>query len=115
MKIHIGFDLTYTVVGYTPMVLMLNVHPSRSRDLITPDVIRAMPARSITPYIDGFGNKCIRLLAPPGMLRLTSNAIIEDTGFADKISVGAEEHGVADLPSACLVFLLPSRYCETTC
>jgi transglutaminase-like putative cysteine protease len=113
MKIHIGFDLTYTFDGFTPMILMLNVHPSRRRELITPDVIRAMPARSITPYVDGFGNKCVRLLAPPGMLRLTSNAIIGDTGFPDKISIGAEEHNVADLPPECLVFLLPSRYCET--
>jgi hypothetical protein len=59
MKIRVGFDLTFTFDAYTPMVLMLNVHPSRRLDLITPDVIRAAPARAITPYVDGFGNKCV--------------------------------------------------------
>jgi transglutaminase-like putative cysteine protease len=113
MKIRIGFDLIYTFDGYTPMVLMLNVHPSRRHDLITTDAIRTMPARSIAPYVDGFGNKCVRLLAAPGALRITSNAIIEDSGLPDKTNVGAVEHNVADLPSDTLVYLLGSRYCET--
>jgi hypothetical protein len=63
---------------------MLNVHPSRRGDLLTADAIRTMPARSITPYLDGFGNKCVRLLAAPGALRVASNAIIEDSGLPDK-------------------------------
>jgi hypothetical protein len=45
--------------GYTPMVFMLNGHPSRSHDLLTPDAIRTIPIRSITPYLDGVGNKCL--------------------------------------------------------
>jgi transglutaminase-like putative cysteine protease len=113
VKIQIGFDLTYELMGYTPMVFMLNVHPSRRRDLIAPDFIRLSPALSITPYLDGFGNRCVRILAPPGRLRVSSNAVIEDSGLPDKINKGAVEHSVADLPSDALVFLLGSRYCET--
>jgi hypothetical protein len=70
VKIHVGFDLTYQSTHATPMIFMLNVHPSRAPDLVTPDRLRITPARSITPYIDGFGNKCVRLLAPPGQLRI---------------------------------------------
>ena len=66
MKIHVGFDLTYQSTHATPMIFMLNVHPSRAPDLVTPDRLRITPARSITPYVDGFGNKCVRVLAPPG-------------------------------------------------
>jgi hypothetical protein len=62
VKIHVGFDLTYEIAHPTPMIFMLNVHPSRAADLITPDRLRIAPSRSITPYIDGFGNKCVRLL-----------------------------------------------------
>ncbi len=40
MKIHLGYDLTYEHVVPTPMVFMLNVHPSRGPDLITPDWLR---------------------------------------------------------------------------
>jgi hypothetical protein len=45
----LGFDLTYQCVDWTPMILMLNVHPSRAGDLITPDWLRITPARAITP------------------------------------------------------------------
>ncbi len=113
MRIQIGFELTFQSVGYTPMVLMLNVHPSRATSLVVPDFIRLSPQRAITPYIDGFGNKCVRVLAPPGLLRVSSNGVIEDTGLPDKINKGAEGHAIADLPQEALVFLLGSRYCET--
>ena len=49
MKIQVGFEIKYGCVGYTPMVFMLNVHPTRSHDLLTPDAIRTIPTRSITP------------------------------------------------------------------
>ena len=112
MKIHVGFDLTYEIAHPTPVIFMLNVHPSRAADLITPDRLRIAPSRSITPYIDGFGNKCVRLLAPPGELRVASDTIVSDSGRADRVDVGAEEHAVADLPHDALVYLLASRYCE---
>jgi transglutaminase-like putative cysteine protease len=112
VKIHVGFDLTYEIAHPTPVIFMLNVHPSRAADLITPDRLRIAPSRSITPYIDGFGNKCVRLLAPPGELRVASDTIVSDSGRADRVDVGAEEHAVADLPHDALVYLLASRYCE---
>jgi transglutaminase-like putative cysteine protease len=112
VKIHVGFDLTYEIAHPTPVIFMLNVHPSRAADLITPDRLRIAPSRSITPYIDGFGNKCVRLLAPPGELRVASDTIVSDSGRADRVDVGAEEHAVADLPHDTLVYLLASRYCE---
>ena len=34
MKIRIGFEITYDFVAPTPMMLMLNVHPSRTADII---------------------------------------------------------------------------------
>jgi hypothetical protein len=34
VKLQLGFDLTYECIDSTPMILMLNVHPSRAGDLI---------------------------------------------------------------------------------
>ena len=113
MKIHVGFDLTYQSAHATPMVFMLNVHPSRAPDLVTPDRLRITPARSITPYVDGFGNKCVRVLAPPGQLRIACDTIVADSGRPDRVDLSAEQHAVADLPHDALVYLLASRYCET--
>jgi len=45
-------------------------------------------------------------------LRVASDTIVSDSGRADRVDVGAEEHAVADLPHDTLVYLLASRYCE---
>jgi transglutaminase-like putative cysteine protease len=113
VKIQLGFDLTYQCVDWTPMILMLNVHPSRASDLIGPDWLRITPPRAITPYIDGFGNKCVRLLAPPGELRVANDTVVFDSGKPDLVDLTAQEHAVANLPHDALVYLLGSRYCET--
>jgi transglutaminase-like putative cysteine protease len=113
VKIRVRFDLTYESAHSTPMIFMLNVHPWRALDLITPDRVRITPSRAISPYIDGFGNKCVRILAPPGQLRIACDTIVADSGEPDRVDVSAEQHAVADLPHDALVYLLASRYCET--
>jgi hypothetical protein len=94
VKIHVGFDLTYESAHSTPMIFMLNVHPSRAHDLITPDRLRITPSRAISPYIDGFGNKCVRILAPPGQLRVACDTIVADSGKPDRVDLSAEQHAV---------------------
>jgi transglutaminase-like putative cysteine protease len=113
MKIRVGYDITFDCAEPTPMVLMLNVHPSRAADLLMPDWMRVSPARSITPYVDGFGNKCVRLLAPKGEMQLSAETVVLDSGRPDLVHPAAEEHAISELPHDTLVFLLGSRYCET--
>jgi hypothetical protein len=91
VNIHVGFDLRYQCNDFVPMIFMLNVHPSRAHDLVTPDRLRISPTRTITPYLDGFGNKCVRILAPPGELHVAGDAIVFDSGMPDRIDLGAEE------------------------
>jgi hypothetical protein len=81
MKLHVGFDMTFECAEPTPMIFMVNVHPSRTPDLLTPDRLRVTPTRSITSYIDSFGNRCTRLLAPKGSLRVATDAIVTDGGL----------------------------------
>jgi transglutaminase-like putative cysteine protease len=113
MKIHVGFDIVYECVQPTPMIFMLNVHPSRVADLVTSDRLRVKPARSVTGYIDSFGNKCTRLLAPAGEIHVAGDAVVADTGKPDAVEPSAAEHAIADLPHDALIYLLASRYCET--
>src|SRR5260370_33937696 len=104
MKVQVCFDLTYESALSTPMIFMLNVHPSRAHDLITPDRLRITPSRAISPYIDGFGNKCVRILALPGQLRVACDTIVADSGKPDRVDLSAEQHAVADLPHDALVY-----------
>jgi transglutaminase-like putative cysteine protease len=113
MKIRVGFDFVYEFAAPAAMVLMLNVHPSRARDLIEPDRLNIAPALPLTRYQDMFGNICTRLIAPKGELRIFTQAVVADTGLPDVVAPDAREHQVSELPHDALVFLLGSRYCET--
>ena len=113
MKIRVGYELVYECPQPTPMILMLNVHYSRVSDLIAPDHLVTDPALPIAVYRDSFGNWCSRIVAPAGLTRITSDAIVRDTGLADLVAVDARQTPIQDLPGETLLFLLGSRYCET--
>jgi transglutaminase-like putative cysteine protease len=112
MLIRVGYDLQFELPAPTPMVLMLRVHPSRESSLRAPETVRLEPAVPIEEFIDGFGNRCGRIVAPAGPLRLSNDALVEDSGTLDAVDWYARQHPVAELPVATLPFLLGSRYCE---
>jgi transglutaminase-like putative cysteine protease len=113
MQIRLGYELVYECPKPTPMVLTLNVHYSRVSDLVVADHIITDPPIPITAYRDGFGNWCSRIVAPQGSIRVSTDALIKDSGEPDAIDPDAPQHAVEDLPADTLVFLLGSRYCET--
>jgi transglutaminase-like putative cysteine protease len=113
MKIHAGYDITYSCSHPTPMILMLSTHPSRTPDLLGPDGPRAEPAIPMNVYRDGFGNICNVIHAPPGRLTLRADFTITDSGAPDDVAPDAEQHEMEMLPVDTLVYLLGSRYCET--
>ncbi len=95
------------------MILMLNIHFTRVSDLLIADHIITGPPTPITAYRDGFGKWCSRIVAPPGDIRISTNALVSDGGLPDGVDPFAPQHAVEDLPAETLVFLLGSRYCET--
>jgi transglutaminase-like putative cysteine protease len=113
MQIRIGFEIIYQCPQDTPMILMVHAHYSRAPDMLVADQLITDPAVPVTAHRDGFGNWCSRIVAPPGRIRLTTNAIVRDSGLPDLLTFNAEQHPVRDLPEDTLVFLLGSRYCET--
>jgi transglutaminase-like putative cysteine protease len=113
MQIRVGYELIYDCPQDTPMVLLLNIHHSRVSDIVVPDRMIAEPSVPIASYHDLFGNWCTRIVAPKGQLRLSTSAVVNDTGEPEAIVMSDEQHAVQDLPEECLVFLLGSRYCET--
>jgi transglutaminase-like putative cysteine protease len=113
MQLKVGYELIYSFPQPTPMILTLNIHYSRASDIIVPDYLATQPGVAIHGYRDGFGNWCNRVIAPAGRFRLTTNAIVRDSGIPDVQVMDAQQHAVDDLPEETLVFLLGSRYCET--
>lgn len=113
MWIRLGYELIYECPKPTPMILMLNVHYSRVSDLVTADHIITNPPIPITAYRDGFGNWCSRIVVPHGDIKISTDALIKDSGLPDATNACAPQHAVEELPSDTLEFLLGSRYCET--
>jgi transglutaminase-like putative cysteine protease len=113
MLIKAGYEITYECAQPTPMLLVLSVHPSRLRDLTTPQQIVFTPRIRSEEYVDGFGNICTRIVAPPGRTTISTEFAIEDSGEPDMVVPDAPQHPVEDLPAETLVFLLGSRYCDT--
>jgi transglutaminase-like putative cysteine protease len=112
MLIRLGYDIQFEIPAPVAMVALLNVHPSRAHDLLEPDELQIEPNIPVTSYIDSFGNRCARFVAPAGPLRLSSATLIRDSGFPDTLNLAARESPVGDLPHEVLSYLLNSRYCE---
>ena len=112
MLIRLAYDIRFDVPATVAMVALLNIHPSRAQDLVQPDELQTDPPLDVTYYFDSFGNRCARLVAPRGLLRLFNSTIIRDSGMLDEVNWSARESAVGDLPNEVLSFLLNSRYCE---
>lgn len=113
MRIRIGYDLRFNFVAPTALLLKLFVHPSRVPDLIAADELYTAPEVPVEMFRDEFGNRCARLTAPPGQLRLHSKSLVRDSGEPEETAPEAAEIPVSELPVETLPFLLASRYCET--
>jgi len=108
-----GFEVAFDCPAPTPMLLQLNIRPEREQDLMTRENIRFDPHLPFTTYIDQFGNRCTRLVAPQGKITLSNRFIIRDSGKHEILPVGLPQAPVEELPSEVLVYLLGSRYCDT--
>jgi transglutaminase-like putative cysteine protease len=123
------FDIQFRLPASTAIVALLHLHPSvepllRSADQILieslDDPFNHSPAstdytKSIVPsrdYLDAFGNRCTRLIAPAGYLWLTGTTLIDASPDPDPIYPDARQSLIDDLPAEVLQFLLPSLYCQ---
>jgi transglutaminase-like putative cysteine protease len=112
MLIRLGYDIQFDIAATVPMVALLNVHPSRVPDLLEPDELQTEPKLEIAYYVDSFGNRCSRFVAPPGPLRLKGSTLIRASDSPDEVNLSAREPAVGNLPHEVLTYLLNSRYCE---
>ena len=115
MQIRAGYEVAFTVAPpqATPIILMLSVHPSRAKDVLTGQGLSTTPPLPTRHYRDMFGNICTRVLAPVGYSEFVADFIIHDTGLPDEVRSDAGQHPIDELPDDVLIYLLGSRYCDT--
>jgi len=113
MLIRIGFEIIVECTAPTPFLLALLPHSSYGGRVIGSDRIRTEPEVPLEEYLDPFGNRRTRIVAPVGSLKLWSDCFVEDEGLPDSFDWNARQHEVAELPSETLTYLTASRYCES--
>jgi hypothetical protein len=113
MLIRYGYEITVTCEHPTAMVCLLSVSEDRQVDLRAAESVFTTPIIAMTTYVDTFGNRCRRLVAPSGDFAIWGDATIEDDGKIDPANFAAVEVPVVELPDSCLLYLVGSRYCET--
>lgn len=123
MLIKSEYDIQFHLPFATPMVALLQVHPSVRDRLTTPDkltvehIVSAAEREGavqlpVQEYTDSFGNLCSRFVAPAGAIRLSGANTINASEERDPQGVGIGQTPVEDLPAETLQFLLASRYCQ---
>jgi transglutaminase-like putative cysteine protease len=112
MNIQCGHELIFELPAPAAMLLMLYAHPCRASDLKNPENLSIEPYASIQEHVDPYGNRCGRINAPAGKLRIFNEMVIYDNGCTDLVNLSAQQHAVGDLPPETLPFLMGSRYCE---
>ena len=95
MRQRVGCELQYAFPQPTPAILMLNIHYTRVSDLAGPDHIVISPPVPMSGYRDSYGNWCTRVVAPAGRVSISTNAVIYDSGLADRVVPGARQIPVA--------------------
>ncbi len=72
-----------------------------------------VPDMPVTNYVDLYGNRCRRLVAPSGDFKIWIDTTLEVDGVPDRVRGSASEIPVPELPAGCLIYLMGSRYCQT--
>lgn len=112
MLISCGYDITLNLYSSTTVLMLLNIHPSRTMDIVEKEEISIDPNAHLESYYDLFGNHCNRVFCPEGHLRIKSTSLVRDSGELDPYAPEAKQEDVSRLPTELLPFLLSSRYCE---
>jgi transglutaminase-like putative cysteine protease len=112
MDIDIGCRFEFGVEHPTHTVMLVEPHPDEGRRVRAASM-ETTPELATTTYVDLFDNLCRRLTLPPGRVVITFSALVEDSGTPDVVDRDAPELHPSQLPDDALVYLLPSRYCQS--
>jgi transglutaminase-like putative cysteine protease len=113
MRIRFGYDIGFDARPGASMVVVLSAQPNSRQRLVKSDAIVIEPEISTSTYKDVYGNLCTRFICPGGLIRLWADGVLEDSGAPEPEALEAHEVRPGNLPDDTLIYLLPSRYCES--
>lgn len=112
MRTRVGCEFHYDVPYGAPLMLLVGLREGRYHRLV--DERRLVePNLEVREYIDRFGNRIWRLMAPEGGFRLVYDAINEVSPEPDAVLPELGKDSVQNLPDDTILYTLPSRYCQS--
>lgn len=111
MKLKVGCKLEYFAKTNTPLITLLRLRKDLTQ-FIESETFRIEPLIPTTEYVDLFGNYCQRMEVPQGPFVLDTSAIIVTNADIEAHNE-ANFTLIQNLPEQTLIYLLPSRYCES--
>ena len=111
MKLKVTCQLDYQTFQNVPLIFLLRLRTGLNQTVITEEFI-VEPAVPVKEYLDLYGNYCQRLLSPMGQFSIKTSALVE-TAPSIEVDFGANFVLIQDVPDDVLLYLLPSRYCES--
>lgn len=111
-RIEVASRLQYTVRTRTAFLLRIEAADNAHQDIVE-ESFETEPALTLERAARGpSGNRLVRLVAEPGPLVVRYRAIV---GLAPEVKApaGLDEGDFSKLPVGTLVYLNPSRYCES--
>ena len=111
MWIRAACYLEFEMGGSTPLILMLRPR-SGIQQWVAREAYTLLPSVPVEEYTDIFGNLCQRMVAPAGAFSVHTTADVMTRDMVER-APGARFVEIQNLPDAVLLYLLPSRYCES--
>jgi transglutaminase-like putative cysteine protease len=111
MKLKIGCKLEYFSKNNTPLITILRLRKEQMQ-FIESETFIVDPLVPMTEYIDLYGNYCQRLEVPKGKFIIDTSATVVTNEFVE-VDINANFTLIQNLPEQTLIYLLPSRFCES--
>lgn len=113
MRVRVGCEFEFDSDACVPMLMLVRARSTNEQYSAYESHWLDPPGVALRDYLDGFGNHCWRLVAPPGQLRVRYDAVVEVRGEPDPVVPDAGLDPIDSLPGETLVFTLPSRYVQS--
>jgi transglutaminase-like putative cysteine protease len=111
MKLKVTCHLDYQTFQNVPLIFLLRLRTGLNQTIISEEFI-VEPAVPVKEYLDLYGNSCQRMVSPMGQFSIKTSALVE-TAATIEVDSSANFVLIQDLPDDILLYLLPSRYCES--
>ncbi len=111
MNLKVSCHLDFRSDANIPLLFVLRPQSGYAQTVIE-ESFTLTPQVALTEYVDVYGNFCQRLVSPIGDFRISSEATVQTSDVID-VNFDADSVAIDQLPEYTLMYLLPSRYCES--